>query len=219
MPVLPAILPLLIATNGYSYLEARLLVTAYNVTSSCYPAGRRLALGHEGFLCQHQYQSAGQCSIHRPHGSCKELLPDNVLCNRCSTGPCMFSPRQPEPGEPFCVQENRGRITSFFVVGGNFGYAIGWSAGALVFWLRLPGLFLVFPAIFMIVALSYVLPGDIAGACISCPTRNPYCWGQVEKAVYYRVSCICLGHGRFLRNYLPAEYWFHRDMITRVSKA
>jgi len=34
MPVLPAILPLLIAQNGYSYLAAGLLVTAYNITSS-----------------------------------------------------------------------------------------------------------------------------------------------------------------------------------------
>ncbi|MCX6683345.1 MAG: hypothetical protein NTZ37_01250 [Methanoregula sp.] len=34
MPVLPAILSLLIANNGYSYLAAGLLVTAYNVTSS-----------------------------------------------------------------------------------------------------------------------------------------------------------------------------------------
>ena len=35
MPVLPAILPILIANNGYSYLASGLLVTAYNVTSSC----------------------------------------------------------------------------------------------------------------------------------------------------------------------------------------
>ena len=35
MPVLPAILPLLIAQNGYSYLAAGLLVTTYNLTSSC----------------------------------------------------------------------------------------------------------------------------------------------------------------------------------------
>ena len=34
MPVLPAILPLLILNNGYSYLAAGLLITAYNVTSS-----------------------------------------------------------------------------------------------------------------------------------------------------------------------------------------
>ena len=34
MPVLPAILPLLILNNGYSYFTAGLLITAYNVTSS-----------------------------------------------------------------------------------------------------------------------------------------------------------------------------------------
>ena len=35
LPVLPAILPLLILDNGYSFLAAGLLVTAYNLTSSC----------------------------------------------------------------------------------------------------------------------------------------------------------------------------------------
>jgi FSR family fosmidomycin resistance protein-like MFS transporter len=34
MPVLPAILPLLILNNGYTYLAAALLITAYNITSS-----------------------------------------------------------------------------------------------------------------------------------------------------------------------------------------
>jgi FSR family fosmidomycin resistance protein-like MFS transporter len=38
MPVLPAILPLLIIQNGYSYLAAGLLVTAYNITSSSAPS-------------------------------------------------------------------------------------------------------------------------------------------------------------------------------------
>jgi len=54
-------------------------------------------------------------------------------------------------------------------VGGNFGYAIGpVLAGILVFWLGLPGLlFLIFPALFMLVALRYLLPGGIAGACQS----------------------------------------------------
>ena len=55
------------------------------------------------------------------------------------------------------------------MVGGNLGYAIGpVLAGALVFWLGLPGLLLlVFPAIFMLAALRYLLPGGIAGACLS----------------------------------------------------
>jgi FSR family fosmidomycin resistance protein-like MFS transporter len=68
-----------------------------------------------------------------------------------------------------CIQENRGRITSYFVVGGNFGYAIGpVLAGALIFWLGLPGLlFLIFPALGMVFALRYLLPGGITGACVS----------------------------------------------------
>jgi FSR family fosmidomycin resistance protein-like MFS transporter len=57
----------------------------------------------------------------------------------------------------------------FFVVGGNFGYAIGpVLAGVLVFWPGLPGLlFLIFPALFMVFALKYLLPGGIAGADMS----------------------------------------------------
>jgi FSR family fosmidomycin resistance protein-like MFS transporter len=74
-----------------------------------------------------------------------------------------------------CIQENRGRITSFFVVGGNFGYAIGpVLAGVLVFWLGLPGLlFLIFPALFMVFFLKYLLPGGITGACISHARPEP----------------------------------------------
>jgi FSR family fosmidomycin resistance protein-like MFS transporter len=65
-----------------------------------------------------------------------------------------------------CTRENRGRITSYFVVGGNLGYAIGpVLAGALVWWLGLPGLlFLIVPAIAMFFALKVLLPGGIAAA-------------------------------------------------------
>ncbi len=65
-----------------------------------------------------------------------------------------------------CTSGNRGQITSYFVVGGNLGYAIGpVLAGALVWWLGLPGLlFLIFPAIAMFFALKILLPGGIAAA-------------------------------------------------------
>jgi FSR family fosmidomycin resistance protein-like MFS transporter len=74
-----------------------------------------------------------------------------------------------------CTSENRGRVTSYFVVGGNLGYAIGpILAGALVFWLGLPGLLiLIFPALFMIFALRYLLPGGIAGARGRTPHLSP----------------------------------------------
>jgi FSR family fosmidomycin resistance protein-like MFS transporter len=65
-----------------------------------------------------------------------------------------------------CTSANRGLITSYFVVGGNIGYAIGpLLAGGLVWWLGLPGLlFLIFPAIAMFFALKILLPGGIAAA-------------------------------------------------------
>jgi MFS transporter, FSR family, fosmidomycin resistance protein len=66
-----------------------------------------------------------------------------------------------------CSPENRGTITSYFVVGGNLGYAIGpVLAGILVWAFGLQGLlFLVIPALVMVVLLRYLLPGGIAGAC------------------------------------------------------
>jgi FSR family fosmidomycin resistance protein-like MFS transporter len=65
-----------------------------------------------------------------------------------------------------CTSANRGQITSYFVVGGNIGYAIGpLLAGALVWWLGLPGLlFLIIPAIIMVFVLKILLPGGIAAA-------------------------------------------------------
>jgi FSR family fosmidomycin resistance protein-like MFS transporter len=65
-----------------------------------------------------------------------------------------------------CSDENRGRITSYFVVGGNLGYAIGpVLAGVLVWWLGLPGLLLlIIPATVMVFVLRHLLPGGIAGA-------------------------------------------------------
>ncbi len=56
--------------------------------------------------------------------------------------------------------ENRGRVTSLFVVGGNIGYAIGpLLAGGVVALFGLPGLmYLVIPAVIMAVILRKVLP-------------------------------------------------------------
>jgi FSR family fosmidomycin resistance protein-like MFS transporter len=61
-------------------------------------------------------------------------------------------------------------------VGGNLGYAIGpLLAGIVVWWLGLPGLLLlVLPALFMVVALRYLLPGGIAGTCgQAAPVKLP----------------------------------------------
>lgn len=169
MPVLPAILPLLILNNGYSYLAASLLVTAYNMTSSCTQPLVGWLSDKKGFSVSISISllvSAVFVALMGVAGNYYLIMLFAVIA---ALGHACFHPTALSLVNRLCIQENRGRITSFFVVGGNFGYAIGpVLAGALVFWLGLPGLlFLVLPALVMVVALKYLLPGGIAGACVS----------------------------------------------------
>ena len=169
MPVLPAILPLLIANNGYSYLAAGLLVTAYNMTSSCTQPLVGWLSDSKGFsvsISISLFVSAVFVALMGVAGNYYLIMLFAIIA---ALGHACFHPTALSLVNRLCIPENRGRITSYFVVGGNFGYAIGpVLAGILVFWLGLPGLlFLIFPALFMIVALKYLLPGGIAGACQS----------------------------------------------------
>jgi len=169
MPVLPAILPLLILNNGYSYLAAGMLVTAYNMTSSCTQPLVGWLSDTKGFSVSISISllvSAVFVALMGVAGNYYLIMLFAVIA---ALGHACFHPTALSLVNRLCIQENRGKITSFFVVGGNFGYAIGpVLAGVLVFWLGLPGLlFLVLPALFMVVALKYLLPGGIAGACVS----------------------------------------------------
>jgi FSR family fosmidomycin resistance protein-like MFS transporter len=91
-------------------------------------------------------------------------------------GHALFHPAALSLVSRLCTSANRGRITSYFVVGGNFGYAIGpVITGALVFWLGLPGLvFLIIPAVLMVFGLRRLLPGGIAGACEGHPAPEHF---------------------------------------------
>ena len=106
--------------------------------------------------------------------------------------------------------QNRGQITSYFVVGGNLGYAIGpVLAGALVWWLGLPGLlFLVIPAIIMVFVLKVLLPGGIAAAqqhTHAVPAAQPAAC-TVKMAVRDPDGRLRPpGMGGLCRNHLPAD--------------
>jgi FSR family fosmidomycin resistance protein-like MFS transporter len=167
MPVLPAILPLLIANNGYTYLAAGLLVTAYNVTSSFTQPVVGWLSDTRGFSVSISISLLVSAIFVALMGIAQDyyyLI--MIFAIIAALGHACFHPTALSLVSRLCQQENRGRITSFFVVGGNLGYAIGpVLAGVLVFWLGLPGLlFLIFPAIFMVFALRYLLPGGVAGA-------------------------------------------------------
>lgn len=166
MPVLPAILPLLIINNGYSYLAAGLLVTAYNVTSSFTQPIVGWLSDTKGFSVSISISLLVSAVFVALMGVAQYYYLIMLFAIIAALGHACFHPTALSLVSRLCIQENRGKITSFFVVGGNLGYAIGpVMAGALVFWLGLPGLlFLIFPALFMVFALKYLLPGGIAGA-------------------------------------------------------
>ncbi|MDD1695654.1 MAG: MFS transporter [Methanoregula sp.] len=170
MPVLPAILPLLIANNGYSYLAAGLLVTAYNITSSFTQPVVGWLSDAKGFSVSISISLMVSAVFVALMGIAQDyyyLI--MIFAIIAALGHACFHPTALSLVNRLCLKENRGRITSYFVVGGNFGYAIGpVLTGVLVFWMGLPGLLLlIFPALFMVFALRYLLPGGIAGACVS----------------------------------------------------
>ncbi len=169
MPVLPAILPLLMVNNGYSYLAAGLLVTAYNFTSSITQPLVGWLSDTKGFTVSISLSLMVSAVFIALMGIAKDYYLIMFLAIIAALGHACFHPTALSLVNRLCISENRGRITSYFVVGGNFGYAIGpVLTGLLVFRLGLPGLlFLIFPALFMVLALRYLLPGEIAGACQS----------------------------------------------------
>ncbi len=166
MPVLPAILPFLIAQNGYSYLAAGLLVTAYNVTSSFTQPVIGWLSDTRGLTISITSSLLISAVFVALMGIAQDYYVIMAFAVVAALGHACFHPTALSLTSRLCTRENRGTITSYFVVGGNIGYAIGpVLAGALVFWLGLPGLlFLVFPAIAMYFALKILLPGGIAAA-------------------------------------------------------
>jgi len=166
MPVLPAILPLLIAQNGYSYLAAGLLVTAYNVTSSFTQPVIGWLSDKRGLTISVSISLFISAAFIALMGVARDYYLILVFAMLAALGHACFHPTALSIVSRLCTSGNRGQITSYFVVGGNIGYAIGpVLAGALVFWLGLPGLlFLIFPALAMFFALRILLPGGIAAA-------------------------------------------------------
>src|SRR5512136_1078032 len=163
MPVLPAILPLLIAQNGYSYLAAGLLVTAYNVTSSFTQPVVGWLSDTRGLTISISWSLLVSAVFVALMGIARDYYLIMAFAVLAALGHACFHPTSLSLVSRLCSRENRGQITSYFVVGGNFGYAIGpILAGFLVWQLGLPGLlFLVIPAIAMVFVLKILLPGGI----------------------------------------------------------
>ncbi|HOX35878.1 MAG TPA: MFS transporter [Methanoregulaceae archaeon] len=167
MPVLPAILPLLVSVDGYSYFAAGLLITAYNITSSFTQPIIGWLSDAKGFSISVGISLLVSAVFVSLIGIAHDYSMIMAFAVLAALGHACFHPTALSLVSRLCTSENRGRITSYFVVGGNLGYAIGpVLTGILVWWFGLPGLiFLCIPAIAMVVALRFLLPSGIAVSC------------------------------------------------------
>jgi FSR family fosmidomycin resistance protein-like MFS transporter len=165
MPVISAIIPLLILTYGYSYLMAGLLVTAYNLTSSLFQPVFGWLSDNKGW----QIQIWISLLISATFISFMGIIPWYALllvfAALAALGHASFHPSALTLVSKIASGENRGRITSLFVVGGNVGYSLGpFLAGALVLYFGLPGLLvLLLPALVTAVLLKKILPPSRPG--------------------------------------------------------
>jgi FSR family fosmidomycin resistance protein-like MFS transporter len=160
MPVIPAVLPLLIADRGLTFFLAGLMVTSYNLTSSAtQPIFGWLSdrYGRQVHISTSLLISAVFIGLIGIVGSYPLLLACAALA---AIGHACFHPNALSIVSRMATAENRARVTSFFVVGGNIGYAIGpLLAGGVVALYGLEGLlFLVIPALIMALILRKILP-------------------------------------------------------------
>ena len=159
-PVLSAILPLLILEYGYSYFLAGLIVTIWNLTSSFTQPLFGWMSDRRGFGVPVKYTIL-LCAFFI---SCIGLISSywlTLLFAACAAiGHALFHPSALSLVSRLASGPKRGRLTSFFVVGGNIGFAIGpLIAGVLVTLWGLPGLVLmIIPGICMAVILHVIIP-------------------------------------------------------------
>ncbi|QSZ67710.1 MFS transporter [Methanofollis aquaemaris] len=161
-PVIPAVLPLLIATHGWSYVVAGLLVAGFNITSS-------LLQPFVGWLADRRgvavpfpvpFLIASICiGVFGFIGSYPVLL---ICACLAAFGAALFHPSAMAMVNRLTRTENRGRLTSIFVIGGNLGFALGpVLAGLAVGAFGLHGLlFLAIPGLLMAGLFGFLLPAE-----------------------------------------------------------
>ncbi|MDD1676332.1 MAG: MFS transporter [Methanomicrobiales archaeon] len=159
-PILSAVLPLLILTHGFSYMTAGLLVTIFNLTSS-------VTQPFFGWFSDRRGKGIPvpvSLAISAVFIGLIGIAPDFMLIALCAglgaIGHAIFHPSAMGAAGTLCTNQNRGRLMSYFVIGGNLGYALGpLFAGIAVELFGLPGiLILAIPGLLMAVLGKRFLP-------------------------------------------------------------
>lgn len=170
-PVLPAVLPLLIADHGYSYLLGGLLVATYNLTSSMAQPPMGWLFDRRGKGIHIGYSLILSATFISFIGIAPEFSILAIFAMLAALGHATFHPSALGSVGAVASDVNRGRLMSYFVVGGNLGYAVGpLLAGAAVAAMGLQGLlFLLVPGYAMALLLRYILP--VAASDRSAPVH------------------------------------------------
>jgi FSR family fosmidomycin resistance protein-like MFS transporter len=159
-PALPAIISLLILRFGYSYLAAGLLVTVYNAVSSLTQPGIGWLHDRKGLQLPPSL-SILLCGLFI---SLLGVAPGFgvmlLFCGIAALGHAAFHPVALSLTGRGSTDANRGRVISYFVVGGNLGFALGpLAAGAAIEFLGQGGILLMFlPALAIAMVLPVLLP-------------------------------------------------------------
>ncbi|MDI6718539.1 MAG: MFS transporter [Methanomicrobiales archaeon] len=163
-PVLPAVLPLLIADQGYSFLMGGLLVTAYNLTSSMAQPPIGWLFDRRGKGIHIGYSLILSATFISLIGIAPEFSVLALFAMLAALGHATFHPSALASVGTVASDVNRGRLMSYFVVGGNLGYAIGpLLAGVVVAAMGLQGLLaLLVPGYAMAILLHYILPAPLS---------------------------------------------------------
>jgi FSR family fosmidomycin resistance protein-like MFS transporter len=187
-PALPAIISLLILRLGFSYLAAGLLVTVYNAVSSLAQPGIGLIHDRKGLqlppalsilLCGLFISLLGVAP-----GFSAMLL----FCGIAALGHAAFHPVALALTGRMSTDENRGQVISYFVVGGNLGFALGpIAAGAAIELLGQEGILLMaLPALAMAAVFPFLvpsLPRGMPGGSGNPAAPGPASWTPVAILV------------------------------------
>jgi FSR family fosmidomycin resistance protein-like MFS transporter len=159
-PVLPAILPLLIVQNGYPYFIAGLIVTVWNITSSLTQPVIGWLYDRKGFAIHIGYSVLLAAVFISLIGIVDNYYMILLFAAIGALGHAFFHPSALGMVSRLAHDSSRGRLTSYFVVGGNLGFAIGpILAGIVIGAFGLTGLpLLLVPGLIVAGVLLKVMP-------------------------------------------------------------
>jgi FSR family fosmidomycin resistance protein-like MFS transporter len=171
LPVITSVLPLLMATRGYSYFLAGLLVTGYNLTSSLTQPLFGWLSDRHGWALPLSYSLLISGFFVALMGLVDDYAVLLVFASIAALGHSSFHPNALSAINRLCRPGSRGQTTAFFVVGGNVGYAVGpIIAGVVVFAFGLRGLSLVFiPALLLALLLWFGVPEGALAPTVAPP--------------------------------------------------